>query len=83
MLNYRYWECPVALTKKEELICKRLKSHGKLFVFLRKHRHLIFNDDINKQLIAMYADHPKGKPPDMLILNGRCVLCAWNILRPC
>ncbi len=63
MSNDRYWECPVALTKKEELICKRLKSHGKLFVFLRKYRHLIFNDDINKQLIAMYADHPKGKPP--------------------
>jgi hypothetical protein len=63
MLNDRYWECPVALTKTEELICKRLKSHGKLFVFLRKYRHLIFNDDMNKQLIAMYADHPKGKPP--------------------
>ncbi len=63
MFNDRYWECPVALTKKEELICKRLKSHGKLFVFLRKYRHLIFNDDINKQLTAMYADHPKGKPP--------------------
>ena len=63
MLDYRHWECPVALTKKEELICKRLKNHGKLFVFLRKHRHLIFSDEINNQLIAMYADHPKGKPP--------------------
>ena len=63
MLDYRHWECPVALTKKEELICNRLKSHGKLFVFLRKHRHLIFSDEINNQLIAMYADHPKGKPP--------------------
>jgi hypothetical protein len=34
-----------------------------LFVFLRNYRHLIFSDDIIKQLIAMYSDHPKGKPP--------------------
>jgi hypothetical protein len=63
MSDKRYWECPQPLTKQEALICNRLKSHGKLFVFLRHHRHLIFNDEINQKLIAMYADHPKGKPP--------------------
>ncbi len=63
MSDSRYWECPIALTKQEELICKRLKSHGKLFVFLRHHRHRIFDDKINQQLMAMYADHPRGKPP--------------------
>ncbi|WDE04471.1 IS1182 family transposase [Thalassomonas viridans] len=63
MTNNRHWECPVSLSKKEKLICSKLKNHGKLFVFLRNHRHAIFNDEINQQLIAMYADHPKGKPP--------------------
>lgn len=63
MANVRHWECPVLLSKKEQLICNKLKIHGKLFVFLRNHRHVIFNDEINQQLIAMYADHPKGKPP--------------------
>jgi hypothetical protein len=63
-MNYiRHWECPVPLSKKEKLICNKLKTHGKLFVFLRNNRHIIFDDKINQQLIAMYADHPKGKPP--------------------
>lgn len=63
MTEPRYWECPEALTKKEERICKKLKTCGKLFVFLREKRHLIFSDDMNQKLMAMYADHPKGKPP--------------------
>ncbi len=63
MINTLTWDCPIDLTKKEKLICARLKSHGKLFVFLRNYRHLIFNDDINQQLIDMYTEHPKGKPP--------------------
>lgn len=58
-----YWECPISLTEKEMLICKRLKTTGKLYVFLRTHRHLIFTDEINQQLIDMYKDHPGGKPP--------------------
>lgn len=57
------WQCPIALSKKEELICKKLKTTGKLFVFLRQYRHIIFNDEINARLISMYHDHPKGKPP--------------------
>ena len=63
MTYTRHWESPIALSKKEKLICNKLKTHGKLFVFLRNYRHVIFNNEINQQLIAMYADHPKGKPP--------------------
>ena len=59
----RHWQCPEALSKKEKLICSRLKTHGKLFVFLREYRHEILNETIESQLIEMYADHPKGKPP--------------------
>ncbi len=63
MTHTRHWECPVPLSKKEKLICNKLKTNGKLFVFLRNYRHVIFNNEINQQLIDMYADHPKGKPP--------------------
>ena len=63
MAESRYWECPVALTKKEQFICSKMKTTGKLFVFLREKRHLIFDDSMNQKLMAMYADHPKGKPP--------------------
>lgn len=63
MSDPRYWDCPVELTKKEKVICSKLKTTGKLFVFLREKRHLIFNDELNRALCAMYADHPKGKPP--------------------
>lgn len=63
MSNQSNWNCPVELSKQEEKICKSLKFHGKLFVFLRKNRHLIFTEEINQQLISMYKDYPRGTPP--------------------
>lgn len=63
MPDTRHWDCPIELTKAEQAICNRLKHSGKLFVFLRTHRHQIIDDTINQQLLAMYADHPRGKPP--------------------
>ncbi len=63
MTDPRTWNCPVPLSSKEKLICKRLKSNGKLFVFLREQRHRIFNEKITQELFSLYADHPRGKPP--------------------
>lgn len=63
MSDQRAWNCPIELSKQEKMICNRLKNHGKLFVFLRNNRHLIFTEEINRQLLSMYKDHPKGKPP--------------------
>lgn len=63
MSDHRIWDCPVILSPKEKLICKRLKSNGKLFVFLREQRHRIFDDSITEKLFSLYADHPRGKPP--------------------
>ena len=63
MSDHRIWDCPVTLSPKEKLICKRLKSNGKLFVFLREQRHRIFDDSITEKLFSLYADHPRGKPP--------------------
>jgi len=62
MTNHENWIFPLELSKHEERICNRLKQNGKLFVFLRKNRHLIFTDDINQKLLSMYADYPRGKP---------------------
>lgn len=62
MINRENWIFPIELSKKEEKICARLKQNGKLFIFLRKHRHLIFTDEINQKLLSMYANYPRGKP---------------------
>lgn len=62
MIKHEDWIYPVELSKKEERICSKLKRNGKLFVFLRQYRHLIFTDDITQKLLSMYSDYPRGKP---------------------
>lgn len=57
-----FWDKPTPLSKGEELICERLKTKGKLFVFLRENRHLIFDEQMCAELDAMYHDFPRGKP---------------------
>jgi len=56
------WNVPIDLTKQEKWICSKLKRTGKLFIFLRQNRHLIFTEEINRKLLSMYDDHPRGKP---------------------
>lgn len=63
MTDPRIWDCPIPLSPKEKLICKRLQNTGKLFVFLREHRHRIFDEQITQKLFSLYAEHPRGKPP--------------------
>jgi len=46
----------------EVLIYKRLKYTGKLFVFLREQKHQIINEARCQGLVALYHDHPRGKP---------------------
>jgi transposase len=36
---------------------------AKLFVFLREHRHELFDEEFQAELAAAYADSPKGQPP--------------------
>jgi hypothetical protein len=55
MIKHENWIFPIELSKKEEKICARLKQNGKLFIFLRKYRHLIFTDEINQS----YAEEEK------------------------
>jgi transposase len=36
---------------------------AKLFVFLREHRHELFDEQLQAELAESYADSPKGQPP--------------------
>ena len=62
MLEQKSWFYPIELSKQEERICARLKRNGKLFVFLRQNRHLIFTEEVHQKLLSMYSDYPRGKP---------------------
>jgi hypothetical protein len=41
----------------------RMKRTGKLFVFLRRHRHELFDDAFQEELEAMYRQTGAGKAP--------------------
>lgn len=65
------WSPPVALSALEERICGRLKRTGRLFAFLRRHRHELFDEAFQDELAAMYSDKPRGsrpRPPALLAM---------------
>src|SRR6266540_190828 len=55
------WRPSQVFTKQEQFILKRLEKKRKLFGFLRKHRHEIFDDKFQAELEAMYRDTGAGK----------------------
>lgn len=57
------WSPPVELSKSEQAICARCKRNGRLYAFLRRHRHELFDESFQAALAEMYADSPKGHPP--------------------
>jgi hypothetical protein len=56
------WQPPVACSRLEQEVIKRIKR-AKLFVWLREHRHELFDADFQAELAGMYADRPVGQPP--------------------
>lgn len=56
------WQPSIALSAKEEQVLKRIKK-AKLFVFLRKHRHAIFDEAFQNELAMLYQDSKRGQPP--------------------
>jgi hypothetical protein len=56
------WTPPVELSPPEETITKRIRR-AKLFTFLRRHRHTIFDAGFQKELATLYKDSPLGQPP--------------------
>ena len=56
------WNPPVAPSPAEQAVIKAVRR-AKLFVFLREHRHELFDEEFQSVLARAYADKPKGQPP--------------------
>jgi Transposase domain (DUF772) len=56
------WNPPVAPSAAEQAVIKAVRR-AKLFVFLRLHRHELFDEQFQSELARAYADKPKGQPP--------------------
>jgi hypothetical protein len=56
------WRPPVEPSVAEQLVMKAVRR-AKLFVFLRLHRHELFDEQFQGELAGAYADSPKGQPP--------------------
>jgi transposase len=56
------WQPPVEPSRLEREVIKRIKR-ARLFVWLREHRHELFDAGFQAELAQMYADKPVGQPP--------------------
>ena len=56
------WKPPVAPTRQEQVLLKRLDRVRKLLGFLRLHRHTLFDDAFQDELAAMYRATGAGRP---------------------
>ena len=56
------WCPPVDPLPAEQAVIKAVRR-AKLFVFLRQHRHELFDEQFQAELAEAYADRPKGQPP--------------------
>jgi hypothetical protein len=56
------WQPAVELSAQEQVIV-RLVRRAKLFVFLRRVRHLLFAEGFQEELAGMYRDSACGQPP--------------------
>jgi hypothetical protein len=57
-----HWNLPVELTTTEEKLCNRLRRSGRFYSFLRQARHALFDEGLQAELAAMYAEDPRGMP---------------------
>jgi hypothetical protein len=56
------WHPSVELSVQEEQIVKRIRK-ARLFVFLRQHRHELFNEAFQQELANLYRPAARGHPP--------------------
>jgi DDE family transposase/transposase-like protein DUF772 len=56
------WHPPIPLSPKEQTVVSKVRR-AKLFVFLRRVRHDVFDDAFQEELATIFADRPKGQPP--------------------
>jgi hypothetical protein len=78
------WHPPVELSPAEHAIIKRIRR-AKLFVFLRQHRHTLFADPFQQELLTLYKDQPQGQPPvppAQLALATLLGVCSGYVFMP-
>ena len=56
------WRPPAEPSAAEQVVIKAVRR-AKLFVFLRLHRHELFDVEFQAELAETYVDSPKGQPP--------------------
>jgi DDE family transposase/transposase-like protein DUF772 len=56
------WRPPAEPSPAEQAVIKVVRR-GKLFVFLRLHRHELFSEEFQAELAEAYVDSPGGRPP--------------------
>jgi len=65
------WSPSEIVSRREKFILSRLKRNGKLYAFLRLHRHELFDDAFQIELEKMYRDTGAGKeahPPAFMAM---------------
>ncbi|HEY7147620.1 MAG TPA: IS1182 family transposase [Streptosporangiaceae bacterium] len=62
MVRPGLWSPAVEPSPAEQAVMKAVRR-AKLFVFLRQHRHELFDAEFQAELAGAYADRPKGQPP--------------------
>ena len=56
------WRPPAEPSPAEQTVIKAVRR-ARLFVFLRLHRHELFDEEFQAELAEAYVDSPKGQPP--------------------
>jgi DDE family transposase/transposase-like protein DUF772 len=56
------WHPPIPLSVAEQTVVRRIRR-AKLFVFLRRIRHDVFDDAFQAELAQLYRAGPRGQPP--------------------
>ncbi len=71
----KLWAPAVETSAGEERILKRCKKR-KIFVFLRHHRHILFDETFQTQLLSMYSERERGLPR-----VAPAILCMATLLQ--
>jgi hypothetical protein len=74
IMTIERWNPSLTITKQEEFLLKRMTRNKKLFGFLRRHRHEIFDESFQDELAVMYRDTGAGKDPINPALMAMAVL---------
>jgi hypothetical protein len=57
-----HWHAPITLSEQETQIVERIRR-ARLFVFLRHHRHDLFDEAFQLELASLYRPSKRGHPP--------------------